>query len=65
MSAVVDALWTQRNRPTLTRYCGAGQQGGVGDPLLVLLALLLHAQLRGAQALPTYWALTDLRWAFD
>ena len=46
-------------------YCGAGQQGGVGDPPLVLLALLLHAQLRGAQALPTYWALTDLRWAFD
>ncbi|CAK0907077.1 unnamed protein product [Prorocentrum cordatum] len=65
MSAVVDALWTQRNRPTLTRYCGAGQQGGVGNPLLVLLALLLHAQLRGAQALPTYWALTDLQWAFD
>ena len=64
MSAVADALWTQRKRPTLTRYCGAGQQGGVGDPLLVLLALLLHAQLRGAHALPTYWALTDLRWAF-
>ncbi|CAK0852658.1 unnamed protein product, partial [Prorocentrum cordatum] len=63
MSAVVDALWTQRNRSALTQYCGAGQQGGVGDPLLVLLALLLHAQLRGAQGPPTYWALTDLRWA--
>ncbi|CAK0891154.1 unnamed protein product [Prorocentrum cordatum] len=54
-------LSTRRRR----LYSMAELAGGVGDPLLLLLALLLHAQLRGAQGPPTYWALTDLRWAFD
>ena len=65
MTAVVDGLWTLRNAPLLEVYPGVAQQGGVGDPISPLLALLLHAQLRCAQGLSTYWAVTDLQWAFD
>ena len=65
MTSVVDGLWTLRNAPLLQTYCGVAQQGGVGDPISPLLAVLLHAQLRCAQGLPTYWAVTDLQWAFD
>ncbi|CAK0861138.1 unnamed protein product [Prorocentrum cordatum] len=65
MASVVDGLWTSRNRRRLEAYCGVAQQGGVGDPLVLLIALLLHAQCRVAQGLPIYWAVTDLQWAFD
>ena len=34
-------------------------------PLSLALALVVHAQLRAEQSLPTWWAPTDLRWAFD
>eukprot|EP00959_Pyramimonas_sp_CCMP1952_P034593 725177-Pyramimonas_sp.AAC.1 len=65
MTSVVDGLWNLRNAPSLEKYCGVAQQGGVGDPISLLLSLLLHAQLRSAQGLATYWAVTDLQWAFD
>eukprot|EP00959_Pyramimonas_sp_CCMP1952_P248841 5201692-Pyramimonas_sp.AAC.1 len=65
MTAVVGGLWNARRAPLLEQCCGVAQQGGVGDPISPLLALLIHAQLRRAQGLPTYWAATDLQWAFD
>jgi hypothetical protein len=65
MASLQDALWTARNAPRLEAYCGAGQQGGVGDPICLLIALVLHTQLRNYQRLCTWWALADLRWAFD
>ena len=65
MAGVQDALWLSRNAGKLEAYAGAAQQGGVGDPLSLVLALVIQAQLRAAQNLPTWWALTDLRWAFD
>jgi hypothetical protein len=39
--------------------------GGVGDPVTLVIALVLHAQLRAYQGFGTWWALADLRWAFD
>jgi len=65
MAGVQDALWLSRNASKLEEFAGAAQQGGVGDPLSLVLALVVHAQLRAEQNLPTWWALTDLRWAFD
>ncbi|CAK0841879.1 unnamed protein product [Prorocentrum cordatum] len=62
---VQDALRLSRNAGKLEAYAGAARQGGVGDPLSLALALAIHAQLRASQNMPTWWALTDLRWAFD
>ena len=49
----------------MEEYCDLGQMGGVGDPVTLVLALVLHAQLRAYQGFGTWWALADLRWAFD
>jgi len=65
MASVQDALWCLRNARTIQRYCGPDQVGGVSDALSLILALLIHAQIRAYQGLATHWALTDLRWAFD
>eukprot|EP00959_Pyramimonas_sp_CCMP1952_P468272 9492958-Pyramimonas_sp.AAC.1 len=65
MRSVVDGLWHLRNTPSLEKYCGVAQQDGVGEPISLLLSLLLHAQLRSAHGLATHWAVTNLQWAFD
>ena len=65
MASVQDALWLGRCALRLQLYCGPGQQGGVGDPGSVVLALVSHAQVRDFQGLDTYWAMADLKWAFD
>ena len=49
----------------LERYCGPGQVGGISDAVSLVLALVIHAQLRGHQGLATFWAMLDLRWGFD
>ena len=65
MAHLADALWSMRNAALLEKYCGPEQAGGVSDPVSLILSLILLAQLRGRQGLPTYWALLDQRWAFD
>ena len=65
LAQVQDALWIARNGPLLETFCGPAQVGGVSDPISLVLALVIHAQLRSAQGMPTYFAFTDLKWAFD
>ena len=65
LAQVQDALWLSRNARKLEAYCGPDQIGGVSDVVSAVLALILHAQLRAYQGLSTFWALADLRWAFD
>ena len=40
-------------------------RGGVGDPVSLVIALTMHAQLRHSQNLPTWLAVADNKWAFD
>ena len=65
MAQVQDALWMSRNGKLLERFCGPGQVGGIADPTSLVLALVILSQLREHQGLPTYIALTDLKWGFD
>ena len=65
MAQVQDGLWVARNAPIIERFCGPGQMGGVFDPISAVIALVLHTQLRAAQGFLTFWALADLKWAFD
>ena len=65
MAQVQDGLWVARNSWKIERFCGPGQMGGVFDPISAIIALVLHTHLRAAQGLSTYWALADLKWAFD
>ena len=65
LAQVSDSLWVGRNVAKLTPFVGPDQVGGISDPLSVVLAVVLLAQLRASQFLPTYLGLLDLRWAFD
>eukprot|EP00959_Pyramimonas_sp_CCMP1952_P203827 4262649-Pyramimonas_sp.AAC.1 len=65
MASVQDAAWIARNGAKIEAYCGPSQQGGVGDPVSLVVALTMHAQLRCAQDLPTWFAVADNKWAFD
>ena len=65
MAHVVDGLWIGRNRLLLEHMAGPGQVGGVSSPQFLVLALVLLTELRSFQGLPLYFAILDLRWAFD
>ncbi|CAK0833195.1 unnamed protein product [Prorocentrum cordatum] len=65
MASVQDAAWIARNGAKIEAYCGPAQQGGVGDPVSLVIALTMHAQLRHSQNLPTWLAVADNKWAFD
>ena len=65
MASIQDALWLDRNASKLTDYHGSDQQGAVGDAIAILVALVIHAQLRAYLGLDTCWAMGDLKWAFD
>lgn len=65
MASLQDAFWVGRNSDRLASYAGADQHGGVGDPVLVVLAIVLIAQLREFQGMDTWLAFADLQWAFD
>ena len=60
LASVADALWLLRNQTAVSGFCGPNQQGGIGEPLSLVLGLVLNAEIRSAQSLCTYWALTDL-----
>ena len=65
MAHVQDGLWMLRNKAKLVDYAGPAQTGGTMDPLSLVLGLVLHAQIRLGQSLDTFWAILDLKWAFD
>ncbi|CAE8590209.1 unnamed protein product, partial [Polarella glacialis] len=65
MAHVQDGLWMARNASNLSDYAGGEQCGGASDPQSLVLSLVIQAQLRLHQGLETFWALLDLRWAFD
>ncbi|CAE8699927.1 unnamed protein product, partial [Polarella glacialis] len=65
MAHVQDGLWMARNASNLSDYAGGEQCGGASDPQSLVLSLIIQAQLRLHQGLETFWALLDLRWAFD
>ncbi|CAK0877688.1 unnamed protein product [Prorocentrum cordatum] len=71
-SAMVEAVRQDlfaRDRNDFEQDPGAeeamARQGGVGDALTLVIGLVVHAQLRHAQGLHTWWALADGKWAFD
>ena len=65
MSAIQDALWLSRCKPFIERYTGECQLGGKFDCVAIIVALVLHAQVRNNQGLLTYFIFADLKWAFD
>ena len=65
MAQIQDALWLMRNRALLEAYAGPAQVGGIAEPISLVLAIVVLAQLRAHYGLPTYLALTDMQWAFD
>ena len=46
-------------------YTGSAQLGGKFDCVGIVVALVLHAQVRHYQGLFTYLLFGDLKWAFD
>ena len=65
MSAIQDALWLSRCKPFIEKYTGECQLGGKHDCIAIIVALVLHAQVRNYQRLLTYFLFADLKWAFD
>ncbi|CAE8605722.1 unnamed protein product [Polarella glacialis] len=65
VAAVQDALWLLRCRAVLEQFTGPEQVGGKSDVQSMLLAMVIHAQLRMRHGMPTYWVFADLKWAFD
>ena len=65
MSAIQDVLWLSRCKPFIERYSGECQLGGKFDCVAIIVALVLHAQVRNYQGLLTYFLFADLKWAFD
>lgn len=61
MASLQDALWIGRNAERLQVYAGVDQHGGVGDPLFVVLAVVLLAQLREFQGFDTWLGFADLQ----
>lgn len=65
IAAVQDSLWLQRCRFFLEAGTGLMQMGGKFDVMAVVLAIILHIQIRHCQGLSTYLLFADLKWAFD
>ena len=64
MAAVQDGLWL-RSQFLLEHFTGLSQMGGKFDTIAVIIALILHIQIRHLQGLDTYILFADLKWAFD
>ena len=65
LAHIQDGLWMMRNKWKLIEFAGPAQSGGVLDPISSIIGLVLLTQIRSAQSLPTFWAILDLKWAFD
>ncbi|CAE7226960.1 unnamed protein product, partial [Symbiodinium sp. CCMP2456] len=65
MAAVQDALWLARCKQQLEAYTDLRQLGGKMDTVLVILAVILHVQIRHYQGVDTYLLFSDIQQAFD
>ena len=65
MSAIQDSLWLARCKPFLETFSGFNQFGGKYDAIALVLAVLLHVQIRDYQGLLSYVLFADLKHAFD
>ena len=65
MSAVQDSLWLARCKPFLESFTGYSQYGGKFDCIALIIALVVHVQIRQYQGLLSYILFADLKWAFD
>lgn len=65
MCAVQDALWMLRCQDLLSQYSGNNQVGGKFDAVSLLIALVVHTQLRKIQGFDTFWFELERKWAFD
>ncbi|CAE7834833.1 unnamed protein product [Symbiodinium sp. CCMP2592] len=65
IATVQDALWLGRCQPVLENFTGCNQVGGKFDTMSVVLAVVLHVQIRHMQDLKTYLLFADLQAAYD
>ncbi|CAE7587340.1 unnamed protein product [Symbiodinium sp. CCMP2592] len=65
MAAVQDALWLARCKRQLDAFTNLRQLGGKMDTILVILAVILHVQIRHYQGVDTYLLFSDIQQAFD
>ena len=65
MAAVQDGLWLGRTQVFFESFTTASQVGGKFDTMSVVLAVVLHIQLRHLQDLDTYVLFADLKQAYD
>ncbi|CAE7210833.1 ASB2, partial [Symbiodinium natans] len=65
MAAVQDGLWLSRTQHFLEKYSTSQQIGGKFDTMSVILAVILHVQLRQQQDLTTFLLFADLKQAYD
>ena len=64
-TSVNDGLWLSKTKHRYDSHSGCGQQGGKSDPISLLLALFVQAQIRAYQGLTTIWNFSDEQWAYD
>ena len=65
MAAVQDGLWLGRCKKILEDFTGAAQLGGKFETVAIVLAVILHAQIRHSQGLHTYLLFADIQSAYD
>ena len=65
MANVQDGLWLLRCQHLLEAFSGPSQMGGKWDVVAVVLAVVLHLQLRQFQGLDSYVLFADLKHAYD
>ncbi len=65
MAAVQDGLWLGRCKMCLEKFTGYSQLGGKLDTMAIIIAVVLHVQIRMFQGLTTYLLFADLKSAFD
>lgn len=64
-STLIDALWLDKTQEVMRSFAGAEQAGGSMDPMLVVIAVVITAQLRAKLELPTFMTIADLRQGYD
>ena len=65
MSAIQDSLWLLRCKGFIENSTGLAQMGGKFDCLAVIVAIVLHAEIRKCQGLLAYLLFANMQAAFD
>ncbi|OLP89967.1 hypothetical protein AK812_SmicGene28511 [Symbiodinium microadriaticum] len=65
LASVQDALWLGRCKHLLEVFSGHRQMGGKLDTVAVILAIVLHVQIRAFQGLYSYLLFADIKHAYD